>query len=60
MVHDFRRTAVRNLELAGVPRPAAMQMVGHKTEEMYRRYTIVDKRMMDHAADLLQKFQEAQ
>ena len=36
LVHDFRRTAVRNLERAGVPRSAAMAMVGHKTEAIYR------------------------
>jgi len=51
--HDFRRTAVRNLERAGVPRSTAMQMVGHQTESIYRRYAIVDESMHREAAALL-------
>ena len=41
--HDFRRTAVRNLERAGVSRSVAMKMVGHRTEAIYQRYAIVSE-----------------
>lgn len=41
LVHDCRRTAVRSLERAGVSRSVAMQLTGHKTEAVYRRYAIV-------------------
>ena len=50
LFHDFRRTAVRNLERAAVPRSTAMAMVGHKTEAIYRRYAIVDEAMHREAA----------
>ena len=58
--HDFRRTAVRNLERAGVPRTTAMAMIGHKTESIYRRYSIVDQAMMEIGAGKLDQFQQAQ
>jgi integrase len=50
ILHDFRRTVVRNLERDGVSRSAAMAMVGHKTESIYRRYAIVDAGALRDAA----------
>jgi integrase len=57
--HDFRRTAVRNLERAGVPRSAAMAMVGHETESIYRRYAIADDGMLKEGAIKLAAFYAA-
>jgi len=57
--HDFRRTAVRNLERAGVPRPAAMAMVGQRTESIYRRYAIADERILKESAAKLQMLHSA-
>lgn len=56
IVHDFRRTAVRNLERASVPRSAAMKMVGHKTHAIYSRYAIADEGMLKDVAIKLEQF----
>jgi hypothetical protein len=41
LLHDLRRSAVRNLERAGVSRSVAMKLTGPKTENVYRRDAIV-------------------
>ena len=43
---DFRQTAVRNLERAGVARQAAKAMVGHRSDSIYRRSPLADETML--------------
>jgi len=50
LIHDFRRTAVSNLERHKIPHKVAMQLTGHLTDSVYRRYSITTKATLEWAA----------
>jgi integrase len=50
LFHDLRRTAVRDYELAGVPRSVAKRTTGHRSDSVYERYAIMQ---LDDQADAL-------
>ena len=57
--HDLRRSAIRAMERAGIPRHIAMGISGHRTEAIYRRYDIVSGRDLQEAGRQLEGYLES-
>jgi integrase len=58
LFHDLRRSAVRDMIRSGVAQSVVMEISGHKTVSMFKRYNITDERDKAAAFERLGEYHE--